>query len=132
MGDRLFMAMSRRRISCPLAVQQLWDAVKVIRFQRQVPDIDRITKYMTKVHNMSPGITLVLSKIHFSKLIILYSTEEVGRQLNYCVRDGLLILTKRVGNKGSKAGVETEGYKLPEEKVSDLFCLNILTYLTNL
>ncbi|XP_025416328.1 zinc finger MYND domain-containing protein 11-like isoform X1 [Sipha flava] len=106
MGDRLFMAMSRRRISCPLAVQQLWDAVKVIRFQRQVPDIDRITKYMTKVHNMSP--------------------EEVGRQLNYCVRDGLLILTKRVGNKGSKAGVETEGYKLPEEKADkdshDWYC----------
>ncbi|XP_050532952.1 zinc finger MYND domain-containing protein 11-like isoform X2 [Daktulosphaira vitifoliae] len=98
--------MSRRRISCPLAVQQLWDAVKVIRFQRQVPDIDRITKYMTKVHNMP--------------------SEEVGRQLNYCVRDGLLILTKRVGNKGSKVGVETEGYKLPEEKVDkdshDWYC----------
>ncbi|XP_008187263.1 zinc finger MYND domain-containing protein 11 [Acyrthosiphon pisum] len=106
MNKKLFMAMSRRRISCPLAVQQLWDAVKVIRFQRQVPDIDRITKYMTKVHNMSP--------------------EEVGRQLNYCVRDGLLILTKRVGNKGSKAGVETEGYKLPEEKAEkdshDWYC----------
>lgn len=39
------------------------------------------------------------------------------------MRDGLLILTKRVGNKGSKAGVETEGYKLPEEKVSAFnFC----------
>jgi len=50
----------------------------------------------------------------------LYLIEEVGRQLNYCVRDGLLILTKRVGNKGSKAGVETEGYKLPEEKVYEL------------
>jgi len=58
MGDKLFMAMSRRRVSCPLAAQQLWDAVKVIRFQRQVPDIDRITKYMTKVHNMSSGNTL--------------------------------------------------------------------------
>jgi len=65
MGDRLFMAMSRRRISCPLAVQQLWDAVKVIRFQRQVPDIDRITKYMTKVHNMSSGKTMLFYlKIH--------------------------------------------------------------------
>lgn len=52
--------------------------------------------------------------ILISNLIIV---EEVGRQLNYCVRDGLLILTKRVGNKGSKVGVETEGYKLPEEKV---------------
>ncbi|CAI6371186.1 unnamed protein product [Macrosiphum euphorbiae] len=106
MGDRLFMSISRRRISCPLAVQQLWDAVTVIRFQRQVPDIDRITKYMTKIYNMSK--------------------EDVERQLNYCVRDGLLILTKRVGNKGSKAGVETEGYKLPEEKVEkdshDWYC----------
>lgn len=119
MGDRLFMAMSRRRISCPLAVQQLWDAVKVIRFQRQVPDIERITKYMTKVHNMSSGKTAMVFYLEMNlfELFILYCTEEVGRQLNYCVRDGLLILTKRVGNKGSKAGVETEGYKLPEEKV---------------
>lgn len=69
MGDRLFMAMSRRRISCPLAVQQLWDAVKVIRFQRQVPDIDRITKYMTKVHNMPPGKPFV-----FYLKIIIYMT----------------------------------------------------------
>ncbi|XP_060856969.1 zinc finger MYND domain-containing protein 11-like [Metopolophium dirhodum] len=106
MGDKLFMAISRRRVSWPLAVQHLWDAVKVIRFQRQVPDIDRITKYMTKVHNMS--------------------SEEVERQLNYCVRDGLLILTKKVGIKGSKAGVETKGYKLPEEKAEkdshDWYC----------
>ncbi|VVC34742.1 Zinc finger, PHD-type,PWWP domain,Bromodomain,Zinc finger, FYVE/PHD-type,Zinc finger [Cinara cedri] len=107
MGDRLFMAISRRRISCPLAVQHLWDAVKVIRFQRQVPDVDRITKYMARVHNMS--------------------SEEVGRQLNYCVRDGLMILTKRVKvQKGSKTGVATEGYKLPKEKVDkdchDWYC----------
>lgn len=60
MDVRLFMAMSRRRISCPLAVQQLWDAVKVIRFQRQVPDVDRITKYMTKVHNMSSGNSILV------------------------------------------------------------------------
>lgn len=72
MGDRLFMAMSRRRISCPLAVQQLWDAVKVIRFQRQVPDIDRITKYMTKVHNMSAGKCIAFYlKNFFFKFIIL-------------------------------------------------------------
>lgn len=51
---------------------------------------------------------------------MLCSTEEVGRQLNYCVRDGLLILTKKVGIKGSKVGVETEGYRLPEEKVYQL------------
>lgn len=61
----------------------------------------------------------------------LCSAEEVGRQLNYCVRDGLLVLTKRVGNKGSKVGVETEGYKLPEEKVcwSKLIKLLCFSYL---
>jgi len=56
----------------------------------------------------------------------------VERQLNHCVRDGLLILTTRVGNKGSKTGVETKGYKLPEEKVCNLSYLNILTCFTNL
>lgn len=62
---------------------------------------------------------LFKKKILFSTIILCF-TEEVGRQLNYCVRDGLLTLTKRVSNKGSKAGVETEGYKLPEEKVNDI------------
>lgn len=47
--------MKRSRLSCPMAVQQLWDAVEVIRFQNQVPNIDHIMQYMTKVHNKSPG-----------------------------------------------------------------------------
>ncbi|KAL1116398.1 hypothetical protein AAG570_004872 [Ranatra chinensis] len=86
--------MSRRRMSCPQAVQQLWDAVKVIRYQRQVPSLERIVKYMYRVNTMSE--------------------EEVTRQLGYCVRDGLLVITKRKGLKGKKLGVEQEGYKLPD------------------
>ncbi|KAJ9580569.1 hypothetical protein L9F63_024249, partial [Diploptera punctata] len=34
---------------------------------------------------------------------------EVRRQLNHCVRDGLIRLIKRIGFKGSKIGVEQEG-----------------------
>ncbi|XP_054271302.1 zinc finger MYND domain-containing protein 11 isoform X2 [Macrosteles quadrilineatus] len=106
MNKKLFYAMSRRRVSCPQMTQQLWDAIKTIRYQRQVPDIDRIAKFMSRVHNVG--------------------LEEVTRQLNYCVRDGLLQLTKRVGFKGSKIGVETEGYNLPGETVEkdshDWYC----------
>ena len=48
--------------------------------------------------------------------------DEVGRQINYCVRDGLLKVIKKVGSKGSKIGIEQEGYKLPEDKVSIRRC----------
>lgn len=47
--------MSRRRVSCPQMTQQLWDAIKTIRYQRQVPDVDRIAKYMSRVHNLGIG-----------------------------------------------------------------------------
>lgn len=52
----------------------------------------------------------------------------MGRQINYCVRDGLLKVIKKVGSKGSKIGVEQEGYKLPEDKVS-VRSVNDLMYL---
>ncbi|KAK9500243.1 hypothetical protein O3M35_001537 [Rhynocoris fuscipes] len=91
--------MYRRRMSCPQVVQQLWDAVKVIRYQRQVPNLERIVKYMNRVHSVNE--------------------EEVTRQLGYCVRDGLLLITKRKGSKGSKLGVEQEGYKLPNQAERD-------------
>ncbi|XKL59684.1 hypothetical protein PGB90_000700 [Kerria lacca] len=98
--------MSRRRVSCPLTAQQLWDAVKIIRYKRQVPDIERITRYMNRTHNVSD--------------------DEVGRQINYCVRDGLLKVIKKIGSKGSKIGIEQEGYKLPDDKLEkdghDWYC----------
>lgn len=53
----------------------------------------------------------------------MYFLEEVTRQLNYCVRDGLLQIIKRIGFKGSKVGVETEGYKIPTDEVVHYFYL---------
>ncbi|CAH0771755.1 unnamed protein product [Bemisia tabaci] len=107
MNKKLFSAMSRRRISSPEMVQHLWDAVKVIRCQRQIPNIDRITRYMVRVHNTSE--------------------DEVARQLNYCVRDNLLEITKKVTSKGANVGLEQEGYNIPSIKAEkdghDWYCL---------
>ncbi|XP_021930541.1 zinc finger MYND domain-containing protein 11-like isoform X2 [Zootermopsis nevadensis] len=86
--------MSRRRVACPQITQHLWDAIKIIRSQRQVPNATRITRYMSRVHGAKE--------------------DEVRRQLNHCVRDGLVRLIKRMGFKGSKIGVEQEGYRLPQ------------------
>lgn len=85
--------MTRRRVSCPQITQQLWDSIKNIRGQRQVPTAERIQKYMLKEFGVSE--------------------EEVIRQLNHCVRDGLIEITKRTISKGNYVGSEQEGYKLP-------------------
>lgn len=89
----LFESMTRRRVSCPQVTQQLWDAIKNIRNQRQVPTSERVQKYMLKEFGVNE--------------------EEVVRQLNHCVRDGLIEITKRTINKGTYVGSEQEGYKLP-------------------
>lgn len=68
---KLFMEISYRRFSCPLTVQQLWDAVKVIRFQKQAQDINHITNYMNKVHNVLPGkLVIFFFKFFMSNFFI--------------------------------------------------------------
>lgn len=69
----------------------------MIRNQKQIANIDRITKYMTRVHNMHP--------------------KETTRQLSLAVKDGLIVETLTVGCKGSKAGIEQEGYWLPGDDI---------------
>ena len=55
--------------------------------------------------------------------------KETARQLSLAVKDGLVVETLTVGCKGSKAGIEQEGYWLPgDEMVSsasaDTRCLH--------
>ncbi|XP_052122169.1 zinc finger MYND domain-containing protein 11 isoform X2 [Frankliniella occidentalis] len=96
MNKKLFLAMSRRRVSSPQTTQQLWDAIRITSYQRQIPDVNRISRYMSRIHGVSE--------------------DEVRRQLSYCVRDGLIRLVKRLGYKGTKIGVEQESYRLPKPK----------------
>uniref|UniRef100_A0A8C5F7X4 Zinc finger MYND-type containing 11 n=1 Tax=Gadus morhua TaxID=8049 RepID=A0A8C5F7X4_GADMO len=43
--------------------------------------------------------------------------KETGRQLSLAVKDGLVVETLTVGCKGSKAGIEQEGYWLPGDEM---------------
>lgn len=43
--------------------------------------------------------------------------KETARQLSLAVKDGLVVETLTVGCKGSKAGIEQEGYWLPGEEM---------------
>lgn len=100
--------MTRRRVSCPQVTQQLWDAIKSIRNTRQVPTTERIQKIMQKEFEVNE--------------------EEVTRQLNHCVRDGLIEVTKRTVSKGNNAGSEQEWFALPSIKLRadeyDWYCFD--------
>uniref|UniRef100_A0A8C9DI92 Zinc finger MYND domain-containing protein 11 n=1 Tax=Prolemur simus TaxID=1328070 RepID=A0A8C9DI92_PROSS len=54
-------------------------------------------QYMSRVHGMHP--------------------KETTRQLSLAVKDGLIVETLTVGCKGSKAGIEQEGYWLPGDEI---------------
>ncbi|MGH0125590.1 UNVERIFIED_CONTAM: hypothetical protein FKN15_008154 [Acipenser sinensis] len=44
--------------------------------------------------------------------------KETTRQLGQAVKDGLVVETLTVGCKGSKAGIEQEGYWLPGDEIA--------------
>lgn len=58
-------------------------------------------RYMSRVHGMHP--------------------KETTRQLSLAVKDGLIVETLTVGCKGSKAGIEQEGYWLPGDEIVSIF-----------
>lgn len=89
------MSFHKRRIANPQTVGYLWDAVLEIRRQKQISNFDRISNYMLRNHEMPADI--------------------VERQLDFAIRDELLVLICRVGCKGRKAGVEEECYSAPKE-----------------
>ncbi|XP_023404524.1 zinc finger MYND domain-containing protein 11 isoform X2 [Loxodonta africana] len=90
--------LTKRRQADTKAIQHLWAAIEIIRNQKQIANIDRITKYMSRVHGMHP--------------------KETTRQLSLAVKDGLIVETLTVGCKGSKAGIEQEGYWLPGDEIA--------------
>ncbi|XP_020635360.1 zinc finger MYND domain-containing protein 11 isoform X6 [Pogona vitticeps] len=96
--------LTKRRQADTKAIQHLWAAIEIIRNQKQIANIDRITKYMSRVHGMHP--------------------KETTRQLSLAVKDGLVVETLTVGCKGSKAGIEQEGYWLPGDEIRALGCMS--------
>lgn len=56
--------------------------------------------------------------------------KETTRQLSLAVKDGLIVETLTVGCKGSKAGIEQEGYWLPGDEIVSIFYWINLEMLT--
>lgn len=84
----------RRQASCA-ATKRLIDGINYIRAQKQIPNQERISRYMQREYNMS------------------YS--ECSRQLDNIVADGFIIEYTAVGFKGSRTGLEQEGYRIPAD-----------------
>ncbi|XP_078459923.1 zinc finger MYND domain-containing protein 11 isoform X2 [Lampetra fluviatilis] len=162
--------LSKRRQSDPQVVQQLWKAIEVIRNQKQIANLDRISKYVLACAAVPMGLGFPVSRStvgHSSQTKASTSAfyveqqasesrmasgwgraagrglegfdtpgghkasmhpKETSRQLGLAVKDGLIVETMTVGCKGSKLGIEQEGYWLPgednpeEEETSDWYC----------
>lgn len=84
----------KRRYSSVTNAKYLLGAVSYIRQQKQVPNLDRITRYMNREHGVGK--------------------HETEKQLNYMVKDGLIWSYTAIGKKGSMTGVEQEGFKIPD------------------
>ncbi|XP_050418210.1 zinc finger MYND domain-containing protein 11 [Patella vulgata] len=90
----------KRRYSSILRAKQLLSGIAFIRQQKQIPNLKRISSYMLREHDVHEP--------------------EVQKQLNLAVKDGLIIHYTAIGSKGSKTGVEQEGYKIPQVDDSEL------------
>ncbi|XP_068582249.1 zinc finger MYND domain-containing protein 11 isoform X2 [Cebidichthys violaceus] len=97
MNKEIMSRVVKKRLADPKVVQYVWAAIEVVRNQKQIANMDRISKYLSRVFGMHP--------------------KETARQLSLAVKDGLVVETLTVGCKGSKAGIEQEGYWLPGEEM---------------
>ena len=75
--------------------KQLLEAILYTRQQKQIPNVERVTRYMKRYYE--------------------HQTCEVEKQLQYAVKDGLLLSYNAKGNKGKMTGVEQEGFRIPDE-----------------
>ncbi|XP_013791360.2 zinc finger MYND domain-containing protein 11-like, partial [Limulus polyphemus] len=89
------MKIVKKRVACPQTVQHIWEAILYIRQQKQIPNFNRISSYMRRKYNLKGN--------------------ELEQQLDFAVRDKLVVIKTSIGCKGSKVGVEQNGYRLPDD-----------------
>ena len=87
-----------RRKADPRVVQKLWAAISAIRLQKQVANVERITRHMQREHEMR--------------------AVDIELQLQYAVSDGMISIYKALSQKGTNAGNEQDGYRIeqPEDE----------------
>lgn len=94
--------MCRRRTDT-LTVAQLWSAIEHIRDSRQVANYDRISRYLLREHD-------VLER-------------ETAQLLRFAVKEQLIEKYHSVTKKGSNAGAEQDGFRIPDLD-DDFVCVN--------
>ena len=102
------MATVCRRASDPCVVQQLWDAIKFVRAQKQIANEERIVRHMQREHGDSMADTASV-------------------QLHHAVDDGLIITYRAHQQKLGSVGSEQTAYRIPDEdqvsRVKNLLCI---------
>ncbi|XP_062571886.1 zinc finger MYND domain-containing protein 11-like [Saccostrea cucullata] len=86
----------KRRNSSVTYTKYLIEAIRYIRYQKQIPNIERISRYMNREYGLAESFT--------------------EKHLHYAVKDNIIHSYMAVGKKGSMTGVEQEGFKIPEEE----------------
>lgn len=84
-----------RRQATVVLARQLLNAIAYTRQQKQIPNLERISRFMHRNHKVSP--------------------DDTEKQLQCAVKDNLVISYTAIGNKGSKTGMEQEGFKIVDE-----------------
>lgn len=82
-----------RRQNDILVTQKLWAAISVTRQQKQIPNLERITRYLEREYSMKES--------------------DIVHSLQLASDDQLIIQYNAVGCKGARIGVEQEGYRIP-------------------
>lgn len=82
-----------RRQNDILITQKLWAAISVIRTQRQIPNLERISRYLEREYGMKE--------------------EDIVNYLQMAGDEQLVLHYTTVGNKGARVGVEQDGYRIP-------------------
>ena len=54
-GESIMVGPVQRRKSSPAVVQQLWAGIQLIRSQKQIPNIERLVRYMTRSNQGAAG-----------------------------------------------------------------------------
>lgn len=90
----------KQRQATVVQTKQLLEAVSYIRQQKQIPNVDRICRYMQREYKISYA--------------------ECQRQLDSVVADGFILEYTAVAVKGARTGLEQEGYRIPAADEIDL------------
>lgn len=84
----------KRRQASVTRVQQLLSAIGFIRNQKQISNVERLTRYMEREHDIKQS--------------------ETEKHLHYAVLDNMILSYTGVGVKGQKTGMEYEGFRIPD------------------